>query len=384
MKILITSGLFPPDIGGPATYVPHIAEALAKRGHYVTVVAPRDRTTTCPIADPPYRLIQFHRARALRYANFFIELGRAFATILRQARTCDVLFVNGLGLAAALVARLTGKPMVVKVVGDGAWEIAYNRGWTTLSLDEFPRARGARIGLFRAMLHMAAKRAQMVVTPSHYLAGIVASWGVSKDRIRIIFNAFDIPGQQIDVLRGEELAAFDQGFRLITVGRLVPHKRIADIITVLARMDDTRLVIVGDGPQRRSLQVLVEKLGLTDRVLMTGRVPPQTVWGLLMRYADALVLNSTYEGMPHILLEAAHFGVPIVATAVGGTSEIIEDGKTGLLIPSDSPDDLFAALCRLQVDPDLRRGLAEGARRALAQFSFENMIEKTERMLEQV
>jgi glycosyltransferase involved in cell wall biosynthesis len=385
MKILITTGLFPPDIGGPATYVPRIAEALAGRGHDVTAIAPQDRGVACPIIAPPYQLVRFHRARALRYANFFVELWRAFVTVLRKARACDVMFVNGLDLAATIATRLTGKPMVVKVVGDGAWEIAHNRGWTTLSLDEFSQAQGLRIGLFRLVLRSAAKHARAVIVPSRYLARIVEEWGVPGKRIGVVYNAFASLDQKVGALPDVELPqTFCQGLRLIVIGRLVPHKRVASIIQVLVEMQDARLIVVGDGPEWCNLQSLIEKLGLTDRVFMTGRLSQQKTWGLLARYADALVLNSTYEGLPHILLEAAYFGVPIVATAVGGTPEVVQDEETGLLISPDSPNNLLTALQRLQADPDLRRRLAANARHVATRFSFGQMVDQTEQVLQTV
>jgi glycosyltransferase involved in cell wall biosynthesis len=162
---------------------------------------------------------------------------------------------------------------------------------------------------------------------------------------------------------------------------LVPHKCVDGIIAALGRMEDATLVIVGDGPHRQPLQALVQRLALTDRVFLVGRLSQEKVWGLLARYADVLVLNSIYEGLPHILLEAATFGVPVVATAVGGTPEIVQDGETGLLIPPHSPGDLLAALQYLQADPDLRHRLATGARRSMVRFSFERMVEETERVL---
>jgi glycosyltransferase involved in cell wall biosynthesis len=382
LKILITSGLFPPDIGGPATYVPRIAAALTERGHDVTVVTPHDRGTVCPITNLPYRLVRFYRARALRYANFFVELWRALTTILREARDCDVMLVNGLGLPSSVAARLAGRPMVVKVVGDGAWEIAHNRGWTQLNMDEFQASRGLRIGLFRMMLHAAARQAQAIITPSHYLAHIVKGWGIPDERIGVIYNAPTLPKQNGSTLPATDLPlGFDRGFRLLTVGRLVLHKRIADVIRVIARMNDAKLVVVGDGPHYHSLQALTEDLGLDESVFMTGKLPQNQVWGLMSHYADALVLNSTYEGLPHVLLEAAQFSLPIVATAVGGTLEVIQDGQSGLLVPPDSPDDLLAALRRLQGDPDLRLRLASSGRQLLARFSLERMIEGTERIL---
>jgi len=397
MRILITAGIFPPDVGGPATYVPGVAEALASRGHEVTVVAPQERSDVlhpplaCPIADgctssaPSYRLVRFLRARYLRYANFFVELVRAFVAILREARACDVLFVNGLGLPAVLASRLTGKPMVVKVVGDEAWELAHARGWTTLNLDRFQGAHSGWLRVLKWWYYLAARRARAVIVPSRYLAYIVEGWGIPHNQIHMVYNAFLLPEQPEGQWPDVELPLpFYQGFRLVTVGRLVPHKCIDTIIATLGRMKDATLVVVGDGPQRPALQALVQQLGLADRVLLAGSLPQQQVWGLLAHYADVLVLNSIYEGLPHVLLEAAYWGVPVVATAVGGTREVVRDGETGILVSPDSPDGLLAALQRLQADIGLRHFLSANTRRGVTRFSAERMVEETERILEGV
>lgn len=381
MRILITTGIFPPDIGGPATYVPRIATALTDRGHEVTVVAPHDPGTPCPITDPAYRLVRFPRADVLRYANYLIELRRATATILEEAQTCDLMYVNGLSLASATASRLSGRPMVVKIVGDGAWELAHNRGWTTANLDDFQRVSGPRIALFRASRHAAAQRARTVIVPSRYLGRIVEQWSVARDRIEVVYNAFVAPDHQGPWPEVEIPARFYNGFRVLTVGRLVLHKRIADIIRVVGQTEGARLVVVGDGQQRDALQRLVAERGLTGRVFFTGQVSQHQVWGLMTRYAQAIVLNSTYEGFPHILLEAAHFGVPIVATAVGGTPEIVEHGRNGLLVAPESPQELLQALETLAGDVELRQRLADRARDVSERFAVERMIDETERVL---
>lgn len=383
MRILITVGLFPPDVGGPATYVPAIAKALALRGHRVVVVAPQDRAAPCPVADPPYRLVRFYRASFLRYANFVLELWRAFAATLREARGCDVIYCNGLGLPTAWVSRLVRRPMVVKVVGDESWELAYNRGWTDRYLEKFQQTRGCRIGFIRLLHHLAARWAKTVIVPSHYLARIVKGWGVSAGRMCVIYNAFVAPVTTNDDLPDVPLPArFHEGLRLITVGRLVPLKRTADVILVIARMEDVRLIVVGDGPQAQYLEALVGEQALTDRVLLLGRLSQDRVWSLLARYADVLILNSIHESLPHVILEAAYLGVPVVATAVGGIPELLEDEKTGLLISPDSPDGLLTALRRLQGDSALRLRLSRNARCSVERFGFERMVEQTEHVLE--
>lgn len=379
MKVLVTAGVFPPEVGGPATYVPSIAAALAARGHELTVVAPMLRDAPCPIADPPYRLVRFAHPDVARYANYAIELGRGLATVLREARAAELIFVNGLELPAAAAARALGRPMVVKVVGDFAWELAHGRGWTRRDLDAFQEERGVRLELLRRLYRSAARHAAAVITPSRYLAGIVERWGVPAARIRTIYNAVDPPAPPPS---REDLPplpdAVRDGFRALTVGRLVAHKRIEQVIDAVAQIPAARLVVAGDGPLRAALEA---RASLTGRVHFVGAVRKAAVAALLSHYADCLILNSTYEGLPHVLLEAAQLGVPIVATAVGGTVELVREGEGALLIPPDSPADLRRALETLASDPELRARLAAGASGGLDRFRFDRLVEETEQVL---
>jgi glycosyltransferase involved in cell wall biosynthesis len=332
--------------------------------------------------NPPYRLVRFSRVDFVRYANYLIEMNRAIKTIVKEAQDCDLMFVNGLSLASTIASKLTKKPMVVKIVGDGAWELAHTRGWTSLNLNDFQGFHTPRTDLFRAIRHAAAKRSQTIITPSHYLADIVKRWGISDQRIYVVYNAFVAPKTNPQTLPSIEIPTnFEQGLRLLTIGRLLPHKRIGNIIQVVAQMDNTRLIVIGDGPERGRLTDMAHQLKLSDRVLFTGRLPQNQVWYLLSHYAQILVLNSTYEGLPHVLLEAAHFGVPIVATDVGGTPEIITDQETGLLVPPDDNTALRRALQRLQYAPDLRDRLSKNAHQIFDQFSFIQMADRTEEIL---
>ena len=121
MRVLITSPVFPPDLGGPAIYVPSLARWLLERGHEVKVVAfcsdPRPAGHPFPVVSIP------PAALPLRY-------WKAFRVVWREARSCDVVYVNEhLALMHVLAARLARKPVVIRIMVDGAWEIAHRYGW---------------------------------------------------------------------------------------------------------------------------------------------------------------------------------------------------------------------------------------------------------------
>ncbi len=364
------TGIFPPDIGGPATYVPQVAAGLIERGHLVTVLTLSDRLEHDNGAHP------FRVVRLARRVPFLLRQLKTFFAILRLGQTADLLFVNGLALEAALANLVLRKPLVMKVVGDLAWERATNRDWTEDPFEVFQQKRyGLRTELLKKLRTWWTRQGHAIIVPSHYLAGRVGAWGVPEGKIRVIYNALQPLG---DVRRAT--LPLKTRFNAVTVGRLVSLKRIDQILAAVAQVDRLGVVIVGDGPERARLERLAADRGLNDRVYFAGqRDRSETL--ALMAACDFLVLNSTYEGMPHVALEAMALGLPVVATAVGGTPEVVRDGRNGLLIPSSDEEALGRAMARLYSDRELYRRLAAGAGQRAVSFGFQSMLEATEKLL---
>src|SRR3989304_6262060 len=134
MKVLIITGVFPPDIGGPASYVPKISEEIAKRGQRVTIITLSD----VPSYNDNYN---FDVVRIPRKSFKPIRFLKTILAIVRHCIRADLLFVNGLALEATIANYFLRKPLVQKVVGDFAWERASNKGWMDDNLEEFQRKR---------------------------------------------------------------------------------------------------------------------------------------------------------------------------------------------------------------------------------------------------
>src|SRR4029453_3512281 len=199
------------------------------------------------------------------------------------------------------------------------------------------------------------------------------AWGVAQDRITVIYNAVALPDGLAVVP-----APLATSLKLVTAGRLVPPQRGEGMIEAGAGMnDDVGRVVIGDGPERRRLESRVSELGLKDRVCFAGaREQRETL--ALMAACDIFVLNSTYEGLPHVVLEAMALGLPVVATDAGGTPELIQHGSNGLLLPT-SGRGLTDALAPLLANKTMRRSLSEGAQRTAKTLCFASMLERTER-----
>lgn len=184
------------------------------------------------------------------------------------------------------------------------------------------------------------------------------------------------PGREV---AREALGIAPDELVVMTVGRLNRMKgqrHLVDAVPALAtRCPRLRVVLLGQGHLHDALQAQAAALGVADRVLLAGHRPDAR---RLLDAADVFVLPSITEGMPLAALEAMDAGLPVVATRVIGTSEVVADGKTGLLVPPRDPRALAAALSRLLGDPELRAGYgAAGRRRFVAQFTSARMAAQT-------
>ena len=167
-------------------------------------------------------------------------------------------------------------------------------------------------------------------------------------------------------------SSIGNGFMIGAVGRLVPEKGFDTVLRALAMLPDATLVLVGDGPERLSLERLSTDLGLRGRVTFAGRVDPP--WTSRWRF-DVLAMPSRTEAFGLVAVEALLAGIPVVGSRVGGLCEVLTDGETGLLVPVDDPTALAAAIGKLQADPSLRSRLAgQGGIDARERFTIDSMM----------
>jgi sugar transferase (PEP-CTERM/EpsH1 system associated) len=192
--------------------------------------------------------------------------------------------------------------------------------------------------------------------------------GIASGRLRTILNGIDV-----------ERFAFSgssPGGPVIAVARLSPEKDLANLVRAAAiaggRDPDLRVEVAGDGPCLPELRHLVAELGLEERVSFLGEVRNVPV---LLARAGLFVLPSRSEGISLTLLEAMARGLPVVATLVGGTPEVVVDGQTGLLVPSGDPAALADAILRLRFDPEAGRRMGEAGRQRVERvFDVRRMV----------
>jgi glycogen(starch) synthase len=163
--------------------------------------------------------------------------------------------------------------------------------------------------------------------------------------------------------------------RVIFVGRLHPQKHVDVLVRAAARMPGVSVVLVGDGPERSGLERLAHRLRLTRRVHFLGFVPHDQVAGLLGA-ADVLAMPSTYEELGTALLEGMQAGLPIVASDTGGIPQVVEHGRTGLLVTPGDPEALAAALTRILHDRALAASLGKAASREAVKYDWTHLARR--------
>ncbi len=354
-KILIATGLFPPQIGGPATYSKILARELPKKGFEVEILNFGD-------------LLKF--PKILRHLIYFLKalfLGQKAEMIFAQ----DPVSV---GLPAILAAKILRKKFILKIVGDYAWEQARQRFGVKDSLDDFViKKYGFKTELLRKMEKLTAHNASAIITPSFYLKKIVASWGVAEQKIKVIYNTFDSESFKPDFSEKKDI--------ILSVGRLVPWKGFSTLIDLMKELpEEIKLVIAGSGTEEQNLRSKIESLKLAERVILVGQIGKKELNEYFGR-ARLFVLNTQYEGLPHSVLEAMAVGVPVVTTNIGGNPEVIKDGFNGLLISYNDKEALKGAILTLWSDENLRKKFTVNSFEELKKFSLEGMINKTAEIL---
>ena len=320
MKILITVGIYPPDIGGPASFVPKIANLYTDHGHEVTVIC---LTNTHYEDEEKYKVV-----RILRHQNLLIRWFKTIFSVLKNGYNANLLFVNGLPMEAYIANLFLRKKIIRKIVGDWAWERGMNKKLINESFDEFQnKNHNLHLEIAKFSRGWTAGKAKLVITPSKHLSTIVQNWGVKEKNLKVIYN-----GTEIHDSYDSGIIVSKTPFTFLTVGRLAPWKNIPTIIKALKIYKKEgmqfKFYIVGSGPEEDNLKELVSASGLQNEVEFTG----QLIKTELVEYykkADIYIQASSYEGLPHVILEAISHNLSIISTPIGGTNEILLDGKNG-------------------------------------------------------
>jgi glycosyltransferase involved in cell wall biosynthesis len=364
-RILLITNIFPPLVGGPATFIDRLAHHLSRKGHIVTVLCSSDAPNEVSDAARPFRVVRVS-LRTRELYEILIRV-RLFWLMLGHTR----ILVNGLEPYVAEVTRFLPRRFVLKVVGDTVWETARNRGTTVSTIDEFQldAVEQHRNAALIEKRNRSLFRASQIVTPSEYLRRMVIGWGIGAQKVAVVNNGVDIDAADLPITG----RAAGTPLRVLFVGRLTNWKGIETLLLALKGLDSVQAHIVGDGPAYPHLQELAMQLGIASKVVFTGRRSAGEVRNH-MQDAHVLVLVSLYEGMSHTLLEACSLGLPVIASKVGGNEEVVVDDRTGILVPPREVTALRRSLERLRDDENFRISLGLNAKAHARGFSIERTV----------
>ena len=320
MRVLVTVGIFPPDIGGPATFVPKIAKYFQDELNYEIEILTLSDNKNSNIND------DFSVKRIDRNLPIIYRWLKTIFTIYKLGKNKDLIFVNGLGTETTIANIFLKKKIIRKIVGDPVWERAYSKAKISESFDEFQvKNYGFSISFQKKVRSFSIKKSDIVVTPSQHLKNFILNLGF-KNKIEIINNGVFIPEENTNIFTNDQI-------NITIVSRLVSHKNIEKIIKAISDLNSPliNLNIIGDGPELNQLQKISLESNNKDNIIFHGKLNRDDINHIFLK-SDIYIQASNYEGLPHSLLEAMSYGIPVLCTPVGECKEILGNEDRGYIL----------------------------------------------------
>ena len=370
LKILIATGIYPPDVGGPATLLAALPQALREQGFEIKILTYSDARATVEEKKAGVFRVSRRSNKIWRYFKYF-------RLMAKLASWADIVYATDLysaGRGARWLKKILGKKYIIRFAGDSAWEKAAAAGETKDFISDFEeKKQKPSLEKLKNQRRQVLGGADAVIAVSNFMAGLAQKIGVNPLKIKTIYNSVDF----FDNLPSRQES---QEPVLVYSGRLVPWKSQVVILNILAelKLKYPKIIfeVLGGGPELENLKKITHQLGLNNNVKFSGWVSEPETHKVFAR-ATIFVLNTNYEGLPHSVLNAMQVGLPVITTSLGGNLEVIADGENGLLVPYNDKAAWQEAIEKLLADPALREKLSQNAKKTLEKFRFEEMIAKT-------
>jgi len=361
MKILLITGIYPPDIGGPATYIPELANYLTNQGHKVRILTLAENV----------KKSKDELTHVIRVQRKMVKIPRMLITIWKIIWTPSdyKIFANGLHEEVGLSLFLRNRYAIAKIVGDPVWERSRNKNVTSKSIKGFNESRlPTQSYIERVLLRYSLNRFQAITCPSEDLCKIVESWGVTKP-IKFIANG---------VLVRDAIPISQKEYDLICVSRLVSWKNIKKHIEIASQLD-LKIAIVGSGPEESELMALAKSLGCNATFFgETSKIKIEE----LLNSSKVFILLSEYEGLSFSLLEAMSFGLPAIVSDIEANSSVVRDEIDGLVINADNWQSSKLQILKLFSDENYYKKISLNAQNRISkEFNAVTQFAKVEKLL---
>jgi 1,2-diacylglycerol 3-alpha-glucosyltransferase len=370
MRIGMMADVYQPHISGITNYISLNKVFLEKRGHEVYVFTSSDmdytdnepniiRSPGLPLLDTGYSISLSYTSRAKKLLS-----------------TMEVVHVHHPFLSGSLALRYCRPRGIPIIFTNHTRYDLYSQAYLPPVADIIGAAA------VQAYLPAFCRACDMVISPSAGMRDVMVGFGVDTP-IEIAPNGVDLrPFQNLSTsIDRQELGFSTEDVVLIYVGRLGPEKNLQFLLRsfagVVQAYDHARLLLIGDGPERESLQELVTHTNICDCVKFTGMMPYEKIPAYL-KMADAFVTASVSEVHPLTVVEAMAAGLPVLGISSPGIGDTIRDGESGYLVAQEDMASFTAKMVRLVREDDYRRQMGETARQAAAEYDIERTTEMME------
>ncbi len=376
-KILMCTGIFPPDIGGPATMLGALAHELEQAGFQIKILTYSEK------AGSEKNIIRVRKNGVFGKAVYFLRM-------FFLSFWSDVFYVTetySVGYFAYIIKKITGRKYIIRFAGDSAWETAVANAWTQDYIVDFQhKTYDGKIETMKKRRNLILHNADRIITVSNFLADLLTQMGVKRDVIKVIYNSVEFindTGRDLNECKNS-----GNGDKIITtICRLTPWKGVDGIIkiipSIIKECGEVKFLILGDGPEMDRLKNLAKEMQVEDKVIFLGRVKHQDAMQCL-KNSHLFVLNTNYEGLSHAILEAMHADIPVVSTNVGGNPETIEDAKEGLLVEYNNGGQLKDAIVKILSNPELAQTYTENAKSKLQKFNWGDNVKETINVINEI
>jgi phosphatidyl-myo-inositol dimannoside synthase len=367
-KVLLVTGVFPPGIGGMQKYYYNIGKHSK---HDLTVLAPHYPNDKAFDANQSFKIIRGPFMKNERvHITSWLRLFKHVRKAIREENT--ELTIYGyimIGMIGLILQKLFGHKYVISTHG--------------MDMLQFRRFWGLNF-----MTKLILQQADGVLTNSEFTKKLVLSYGVEPSKIELVFpgveDMYEKQGKHADLIEKHDLK---DKYALLTVGRLVKrkgHDRVIESLPQLIKeIPELVYLIVGDGPERSSLEQLAAKLGMSERVIFVGSIQDEALLNQYYNTCDQFLMiareldTGNAEGFGIVYLEAACAGIPVIAGNSGGAGEAVLHETTGLVVDPNAKEEIANAILRLKTDSLLREALIRhGYKRAKSSFRYHTLTQK--------
>ena len=352
MKILHIASNYPPKIGGPAATVPQLCAELKKHNVQCVVVTHGyngSKRKTVENGIVVYRTID-------NDAEFYNSLSAIKRIYLLSKLVCEIIkkekidIIHSHDINISAISGLIGSvgtktKKITKYPGDFAWETANMKQLSTSNPDGFFINRCVKTKIFHMIQRIICMKYDIIIAPSNYMKkSLIANSNIPSQKIRVIYNAINKEEYSVEYIDNLRLKLIDRNrYLIISACRMVSWKGLDILIKSFENIPkDIKLILVGDGPEKKKLQKVAEG----KNIEFIGKIDHSEIQAYL-KASDIFVQPSLYEPSSIALLDCLAIQIPVIASNVGGTTEIIEHNKTGILIENNIPKSYQKAIKKL-------------------------------------